>query len=349
MEEFTIMKKGLFFIALFFPFFLFSNVKIALDVDSIIWNGNGEQAYDVFDSEEYVQEVPIAVYYNYEGDESENKSGGEKIRDYISFFLNLRREGKDYFITISKGMHSSRKLSSGFYEMQYQIYSQQSKSNVIKGDGEAISSSDVIEGAFLSRGLGWKRSNFSDEKKCYLSIPALQIVKSGVYQDTYTVKVFSGSIEDTSFQEEDSKEVTFTVFVPSIVQMLLGDSSMGFEENKILHSIDFGELMENDRRDLDICIRSNSSYLISIESENKGFLIHQDHFGKKNNANRVPYDLTLDGKKQDLSKRIELAVSNKVTDVHGERRSLSIAIGKVDYPRSGKYKDSIFMTCLALD
>lgn len=320
-----------------------------LDVSSAVWDGGGEQIYDPFVAQEYVQELPFSVQLSYQIDEA--SSYKERITAFIEFLKNLRRGGGKYFVTVSsKSSYNNRELHSSYGVLPYQIYKDHAKTQILKSLDETLSKNEIIEGQFKQFGWGgWMHGGIElrDEQKYYLSIPAKRFVQAGVYQDTYTFKLYSGEFDKSAAQSEDIKNVVFTSYVPSLAQISLVESGASFDEFDTKQSIEFGELIEGAEQSFDIQVRSNSPYVLSMESENKGFLRYEGY--GSSDEDKVSYVLSVDGHAQDLSVEKDIFSQSSISDASGRQHRVFVSIGKVDFPRAGSYKDNISVTCRTLE
>lgn len=320
-----------------------------LDVSSLVWEAGGEQIYDPFDPQEYVQEQPFSVQLSYQVDEG--ASYRERLRAFVEFLSNLRNGGGKYFVTISSSnSFNNRELRSSYGSLPYQLYKDFSKTHILKDLDEALSSSETIQGQFKHFAWGgWFSGGLElrDEQKYYVSIPSKRFVQAGVYQDTYTFRLYSGNFDKSLSQSEDVKNVVFTTYVPSLAQISLVDSGSSFDEFDQKQSLDFGELIEGAEQGFDIRVRSNSPYVLSMESENKGFLLFEGYGAADDD--KVSYNLVIDGVAQDLSAEKDVLLSSKISDSSGTQHQVFVSIGKVNYPRAGSYKDNIAVTCRTLE
>jgi spore coat protein U-like protein len=334
------MQKKLALLFLFLPFTLFADCEFSLSVPSIVWEGDGFGGYEIYSSTEYVQEVSFSVSSDDDDDDDDDDDNkGKKSKKSASRDDN---EDCEYFVTIATdgGKKHNRTLSgNGLDKLSFEIYNNSSKSHVIQDISDASSSSDVIEGSISLSG-----SNSTKQESFFIAIPAGQMVKAGTYSGTLDVKVFEGKVGDTK-DDTDTQSVSFSVEVPSIVQASLVDPGGGFDEYDVMQSLDFGELVENDRQDFDIRVRSNAGYSVTWDSENNGNLAHEE--GGKDD--KIPYKLYANGKEKKASGKSSISSKKAVTDKSGEVHSISVKIGSFKHVKSGTYQDTISLTFTTTD
>ncbi len=279
------------------------NLKFG-SVPQFNWQGDGS-GYNPFDATTYNQEGTIDV---------RNKSGSCQ-----------------YFVTVSEGNSNNfnRYLEDDGDRLNYNIYDDVSQSNVLK-DLPTATVNETHVGSFS--GAETQRLTYS------ASLPPGQAQPSGTYQDRVTLRLYQGTL--ASHTLEDSDDLSFRVGIPEVAEVALVATGAPFDDNATAYTVNFGVLQEGERERFDMLVRSNSGYIVSMSSGNRGVL---ELVGGAGGV--VPYALTVDGRLLDLSRRsVTVATKNGVTGLGGDRFAIAGDLGTLADAVPGAYRDDVTVT-----
>jgi spore coat protein U-like protein len=275
------------------------------------WTGGTNPGYGVFDPAEVVQAVRFKVKL---------EEGG----------------ASSYFVTFSAGVsgsYSNREARYGSEALVYQVYdSSGSQRTVLKALPSAIAG-EVLSGTLTYEGE-------IQELTYHIVVTPSQIRGAGNYTDSFILTLYSGALE--VYTEEDSRTVAFAVPVTEITGLSLLASGAPFDPEVRSALMDFGTLQKDDQRQLDLRVRSNAGYRVTLESENSGALRHT----KPGVATVVPYTLRFAGAivNLELGPQTPVLQPGRITDANGDVYDIAVTIGSVSGAVAGSYRDVITIT-----
>lgn len=159
-----------------------------------------------------------------------------------------------------------------------------------------------------------------------------QWVEKGIYRSQVRI-----SLLDAQGRTEDQRDVTFQVQVHPSVQARFGQASDALGVNST--RLDFGELVQGDRQRARLTVQSNSGYMITLRSSQRGRLVNR-RFAQA----QVPYLLRVDGRPVALGgSDAELEVARPGRQGH----DLEIEIGMFERVLAGEYADTLLITITA--
>lgn len=292
-----------------------ASVRLQLvEVANVDWTGGPGAGYSVFDPAE--------------------------VRQVIRFKVKLvEGSASSYFVTFSAGGSGdflNREVRQGNSALKYQIYdSAGSQRRMLKALPSATAS-EILSGAVIGEGE-------IQELAYVVVVDPGQVRMAGPYVDTFTITLYSGTLED--FTEEDAKEVVVSVPVGEVTELSLLASGGLFTPGARSALMDFGTLRQDDYRELDLRVRSNAGYSVSLESENSGVLKHTS----SGVSTTVPYTLRLAGATVDLGDGPQTPVlqPGRMTDAMGDVYPLSVTIGVTGTAVAGTYRDVITITVVS--
>lgn len=245
----------------------------------------------------------------------------------------------DYYIAFSAGSSgdvNNRTLTDGSGNtLSYQVMDSAISRNVLLDNGNAQTTNDVLAGSFS--GAGQEAQSFD------IVTFAGQFPPAGQYTDSliltsYTGAVGSGSLSRFAF-------TTVDVTVPSVVELSLVDPGAPFNMAQSDYLLDFGALSAGNTRQVDLVVRSNETFGVSIESANAGVMAIQ----LAGDSSTVPYVLSVDGSAADLSGGTPVSVLSSVgpTPLTGSRHSISVQIQSFGNVTEGVYQDDLTIVVTA--
>lgn len=240
----------------------------------------------------------------------------------------------DYFVTLSAGSSGNfdRKLFSGSESIRYNIYRDSSLSQVIKDIPEA-NANEVISGSFVNTG---------DETHSYtVLVKAVtnSFQPTGMYHDNINLRIFKSAYSAAAPVARTVNGIHVVYNQPVVQSLSLVDAGGAFQQGDTKQLVSFSPLREGARQTFDLLIRSNSNYLLKVESQNEGKLKHAtlDRF--------VNYVLELGGRPIDLRATSVMGRANSMLDPSaGDRYPMTVKIGATRGALAGRYNDYITFT-----
>jgi len=285
--------------------------QLRLEVDNIDWHGGTRVAYDVFDSGEYAQTVYFKV-----------RLAGEPVPFFVTFG-SVAAAG------------SERRAAHGGDSLGYEIYDSVTRRTALR-DLPSATASEVLSGAF-GPGEDVKELSY------VVLVSPEQVRPSGFYTQPIKITVYQGTRD--SYVEKDAKTVVFSIRVDSVAEMSLGEPGSPFDAKAKGHRLDFGNLEKGKARGLDMRVRSNAGYHVTMESENGGVMKNID----PRHPATIPYTLQINSAAVSLgrTRQTVLSRSSRLTDRNGDRHELLVTIDEVGNPPAGTCQDNITVTVVS--
>jgi spore coat protein U-like protein len=279
------------------------------DVSDVHWRGATGAGYGVFDGTTHAQAVTFTV---------ENKTGQS-----CSFFVGV--------VSRSSRDANQRVLRHDGVALRYQVYRDSTLGTVLRDTPEAASS-EVLGGV-----IGSKQSI---TMQLYLSIPPLQVVPEGEYEDEIELRVYEGTVAEPRL--EDSEELDFEAEVPTIAE--LSFSGGIFDASARTTTLRFDPAETGAVGTVALWARSNSGYILFAESQNGGVLQHTDPA----ETDIIDYTLRVDGRRIPLFKGVPFPVAARSdpTNASGWQHNFEFTLGTVDTQSGGEYKDVVTVSLI---
>lgn len=285
--------------------------QLRLEVDNVDWRGGTRSAYDVFDSGEYAQTVYFKV----------RLTGAP-----VPFFVTFGSVG---------AAGSERRAAHGGDSLRFEIYDSVTRRTALR-DLPAATASEVLHGAF-SPGEDVKELSY------VVLVTPEQVRPSGFYTHPIKITVYRGTRDN--YVEQDSKTVLFSIRVDPVAEMSLGEPGSPFDARAKGHRLDFGNLEKGKAKGLDMRVRSNAGYHVTMESENGGVLKSID----PRHPATIPYTLQINGAAVSLgrTRQTVLSRSNRLTDRNGDHHELHVILGEIGNKPAGTYQDNLTVTVIS--
>jgi spore coat protein U-like protein len=285
--------------------------QLRLEVDNVDWRGGTRVTYGVFDSGEYAQTVYFKV----------RLTGAP-----VPFFVTFGNVG---------GAGSERRAAQGGDSLRYEIYDSVTRRAALR-DLPAATASEVLSGAFAA-GEDLKELSY------VILVPPEQVRPSGVYTQPIKITVYQGTRD--SYLEKDAKTVVFSIRVDSVAELSLGEAGAPFDARAKGHRLDFGNLEKSQAKGVDIRVRSNAGYHITMESENGGLMKNID----PRHPVTIPYSLQINSAAVSLRRigQTVLTRGSRLTDRNGDLHQVLVTIGQVGNAWAGTYQDNIILTVVS--
>ncbi|MCO4754819.1 MAG: hypothetical protein KC478_10080, partial [Bacteriovoracaceae bacterium] len=224
---------------------------------------------------------------------------------------------------------------NGLETLDFQIYTDEKKKNILKDTQDTSNDNDLITGRFKVNG----ENTLTEQAYVDLTLPGT-IQESGMYSDTYIVNLYYNW--RNTYYLADTTTMNFNYLVPEIISLSLVDSGAPHDPNDTSQILDFGIMETSERLSFDIVVKASDGYNLKFSSLNNGKLQH--------NAGNffVDYSALIDGSSVDLagssSSPVLVKTSPSATGDAGDRTSVSITLGSVEGKVAGSYRDSVTIT-----
>lgn len=281
-------------------------------------------------------------------------SGGYHVYDAGKYLqtVNFQVEAEavgatcEYFVALSSGQSGDfnrRKLSQTADTLNYNAYTDAGKT-IFKAPPTAAPG-EVIAGSFPVA-LALTQTN---HHSFHWTIDPQQIVPA--QQTHYTdanlsLDLYAGTLISAPTLVA-SIPVTFQARVDSSVDLSLVNPGAPFDINDTAQLIDFGTLSSGAQRAIDLVVRSNNGYAVSMESVNRQTMVHAE---APKVSDTIPYQVVLNGGGIDLSTGAPVQVidGTGTTPASGISFPIQFTIGNLSGTETaGSYSDFISVTVTA--
>jgi hypothetical protein len=253
----------------------------------------------------------------------------------------------DFGLGFSKGGAASyitRQGTDGSKLLRYQLYQDNALSKVLKDSPDITSADDVVQSGFQAG------TNMSQTVTYYFEIPQAlaqspTLVGAGTYTDSFTINLYEGSTPTGFVTPVDTKGITVTVNVPTMIALSIISSGGAFQEGANSKSLNFGTLAEGSAQGIDVRIRTNAGFSVTFSSANNGKLKHTD----PTKSSTVPYSFYANAALLNMSTSSGSPVvgltGNGQTSLSGQAYPLRFVIGSVGASAlGGPHSDTITVT-----
>ncbi len=254
----------------------------------------------------------------------------------LSSAANVSGRSVDFGIGFSaggSGTYEDRRLTGpGGATMAYQLVNPLEDNAVVKDLSGASDGSGLIADSIRGGGPAGRTVSVPFD----LMVPAGQVLAAGTYIDTVTLSLYKGLTGQDGLR--DQAVIPISLVVPPFVSVSVVDTGGVFDPAANQAHLDFGALRQGDARSLDVLVRTNVDYQVSIESMHRGFMA----ILATGDDSLVPYTLEVDGIPRDLSSgAAPIGSGSGPSATVGNRYGLTFAIGEVGDATSGDYEDNL--------
>lgn len=228
----------------------------------------------------------------------------------------------------------SRVMESSANQVTYNLYKDNSTNNPLKTINDSNNNSERIRFRFKKNVLS---ENLTFEAR--LPVPNLgrTNIPTGSYSDliTATIEPRRNNVvsASTSFQ--------VSLNLPPEIDISLVNPGGVFDPSQTNYTMNFNEISQGDSRQVDLKVRSNAGYSLSLSSQNGGSLKHLSE-----NYN-IPYQISVNGTPRSFSgpgAPLVLGTGSGNTPPQGVNFALSVEIGDPSNKLAGNYQDIITVT-----
>lgn len=239
-------------------------------------------------------------------------------------------------VGFSKGLAGNyfRKMFSGSESVEYNLYKNNQVNVPLEDLNDASSSDESVFIDFLP-GQGTASTTF----EVRLPVPNLgrTVVPVGNYSDV--INVYAQSTSNPTTISNSSFQVKMDIL--GEIDISLVSTGSPYDPNATLYTMDFNTLQTGDEKNMDLIVKANSGYQISLTSQHGGSL---KHLSKSYN---VPYQLKINGAGRSFTgpgSSIDISGTTPNTSNKQRRYSIGIQIGNTQNKLAGQYQDVITIT-----
>lgn len=276
--------------------------ELRLDIGDVECRGRGGAGYAVFSAEEEVQTIRFRV----------------RSTEATPFFVT--------FGGASDG-NGKRKATSHNESLEFTICESLSRRTALKDLGIA-GGNEVIRGTFSER-------ETEKELTCALIVSPGQVRGPGRYAESLRVNLYKGT--PGKHVLSDSKSILVSIPVAPVTELSVGSA---LETRATGHKLDLGRLSKGKGATVDVSVRSNSGYAISVESENGGCLKNLDPSDNRT----LPYQLHIGNQRLDLRAAGGKLKRSRSANASGEIHALRFTIDDLSGVTAGTYRDNVIIS-----
>lgn len=259
-----------------------------------------------------------------------------------SLTFSVKRDDRRcaFFLTVDNGgapSFSSRRLlhSNRSDKLGVQICGDAACSTVLKHFPEAVSASDVLQGAFQNTGAEEQRFTL------YPRLTPSAYERYGSYESTFTLRLYSGNLTGR-YTLEDTDTFRLSHRLEKRIDLSLVSPGSPFDAGATAKTLDFGELTTGKEQSFDLVLKFNAGYKIRISSQNGGYL--------RSRASKagIGYSLFLNNVGVAMAGSSDVILAGSGTSpAGGQRFGGRVRIGKVENAQAGTYADAVTFTVSA--
>ena len=199
------------------------------------------------------------------------------------------------FVTVGSGQNSSGSFHyahSGQNGIQYQLFSNQDRQFPLRTIPNITRAEDVIQGVF---NVG---SSDQNQHRIFVWVPPFQQLSPGTYKDQFELKAYPGKYHNNVAETPlFTTMVSIEIVVDEIMEIAIGNGEFA-KTGRINFGIE--ELAEDQLLQYDIRVRSNRDYNLLFNSENQGYLAHENPRA----GTKIQYFLKLDDRDVSIHTRL---------------------------------------------
>lgn len=246
-----------------------------------------------------------------------------------------------FFIGFSTGVagNYNRNMISGSETVAYNIFRDNNTNNPLKSLNDASNNSERI--FIFMRGSEFERT-LTFEGRLPVPNSGRTVLPKGNFTDLITAEarpVINGTNSAT-------KTFQVSLNIPAEIDISLVAPGGNFDPTKTSYTMDFNVITAGDTRQVDLKVKSNAGYSLSLSSQNGGQLKHVAE-----NYN-IPYQMKVNGGvRQFAGPTVPLIIGTGtgITPATGVNFSLSMEMGNPANKLAGSYEDVITVIATSND
>lgn len=246
-----------------------------------------------------------------------------------------------YALSFEPGMTGRRLLGPDpAYTLGYELLNTAVQPpRILKSWQEGLYPDDFPTGLFPA---GTRNTNI--EHPYSIRIPAGAIVPAGTYSGSFSVNLYGGPVGSPPLLTS-TRSLPVSVVVPEYTEIGVVQVGAPYFMPSPSQTLDFGQLVEGDRESLDLIVRSNVRYSVSVASA------HGSALRNTNPAEPTPIPYLLEASGVSISMPAGLSVSlvnSAPWTAGGETRyRLDFTIRAFEMVAAGEYTDTLTFTISA--
>jgi len=259
-------------------------------------------------------------------------------------FIRIRQPLElDYAYAVSFDPGTSGRLLLGpdpSYTLGYELLDPRyNPPRILKAWMDGIYPDDFPTGLFPA---GTRNTNI--EHPFSVIVPAGAIVPAGTYSGSFSVNLYGAPVGSPPVLTS-TRNLPVSVVVPEYTEIAVVQVGAPYFMPTPSQTLDFGQLEEGDQESLDLIVRSNVSYSVSVSSANGSALRNVD----PSEATPIPYLLEANGVSMSMPAGLAVALVNTAPWTAGgeARYRLDFRIRAFDMVSAGEYTDTLTFTVSA--
>lgn len=233
----------------------------------------------------------------------------------------------------------TRNMISGTEVVAYNIYKDNSTNNPLKTLADAANNSERVT-LRMRRNELVKSVTFEGR----LTVPNLgrSVLPRGNYTDVITAEAKPKRNNSLS----TTKNFQVSLNIPAEIDISLVTPGGTFDPTRTSYTMDFNVITLGDTRQVDLKVKSNAGYSLSLSSQNGSQL---KHVGQNFN---IPYQMKVNGAVRQFSGAsvpLVIGTGTGITPVTGVNFSLSMEMGNPANKLAGSYEDVITVIATSND
>ena len=253
--------------------------------------------------------------------------------------LNVKKECKKYSLGISTGNSSSydRKMYNGSSNVSYNFYKNESTSKIIKDLSDGGKADHVS--IDFKNSLVKTVTIFARMPNPYIG----GVLLPGLYSDLVSINI---EASDKNATGTSSVSMSVNLNIQADISISLVDKGQPYEENQTNYALHYGVMIAGQSKGLNLIVKSNSGYMITVTSEGDGRMRHTEDQNQF-----VDYVFTVNSSNMSLvgskTTPVEIFYSSTGAPNDGEVIDLDVTIQSVENKLSGTYRDFIYINAIS--
>jgi hypothetical protein len=243
---------------------------------------------------------------------------------------------------------NSRRMTFGANTLRYQLYRNAGLTQILMDLPNLNAAANTIQGTMPS---GNQQSTIVTY---YVQIPSElattpTLRPSGSYVDSYAAKVYEGLTVNNNDNPKSTANLTITTTMPKIMEVSLVPTGTSFNPDSTNQTMNYGTLSTGQSRTVDLKVRSNAGYSVTLSAQNNGVFKHSNPAV----STTVPYSLYVNSILRNMSSSattpVVVAAGSGQTALSGINHPVEVITGSPANKISGNYSDNITVTAITTE
>lgn len=252
--------------------------------------------------------------------------------------VNQCRNFKVGFSTGVSGNYN-RTLVSGSETVSYNLYQDNNSNNPLKTLADATGNKETIP-------LKMKKNEMIKSTTFEGRLPVPNLGRTVLPKGNYTDLITATAKPNRNNTASATKNFQVSLNIPAEIDISLVSSGGTFDPSKTSFTMDFNVITVGDTRQVDLKVKSNAGYSLSLSSQNGGQLKHLA------NNFTIPYQMKVNGMPRQFTtpgSPLVIGTGIGITPSNGVNYVLSMEIGSPANKLAGPYEDVITVTATSND